>query len=79
MEIKLPKYFVEGVLLAPGQFVDRYGQVVNISPHDNIEVSPPVPINLEHDKSQIVGFVTKVKRINVGCKHTLQSTQPKSL
>jgi len=55
---KLKHYYVTGVLIEPGQYVDRHGHKVVFQPNDEFEVADVVPIYYEHD-GPIVGFATR--------------------
>ena len=52
---KLEHYYVTGVLIEPGRYVDRHGHKVVFRPNDEFEVADVVPIYYEHD-GPIVGF-----------------------
>jgi len=60
---KLKHYYVTGVLIEPGSYVDRHGNRVVFQPTDNFAVSDVVPIYYEHD-GPIVGFATRFYTTN---------------
>ena len=60
---KLKHYYVTGVLIEPGSYVDRHGNRVVFQPTDNFEVTDIVPIFYEHD-GPIVGFATRFYTTN---------------
>jgi len=55
---KLKHYYVTGVLIEPGQFVDRFGRAVEFTSYDQFESDDVVPIYYEHGGA-IVGFATR--------------------
>lgn len=55
---KLKHYYVTGVLIEPGNYIDRFGNRVQFDVNDNFTVSDVVPIFFEHG-GPIVGFATR--------------------
>jgi len=65
IDAKLKHYYVTGVLIEPGKFVDRFGHSVEFSSYDQFVTDDVVPIFYEHG-GPIVGFATRFYTSN--CK-----------
>jgi len=60
---KLKHYYVTGILIEPGCYIDRQGRQVCFSPTEKYEVADVVPIYYEHG-GPIVGFATRFYTTN---------------
>jgi len=63
MNCKLKHYYVKGVFIEPGNYIDRHGHNVEFTPDDKFYINDIVPIYYNHD-GPIVGFVTSIYKAN---------------
>ena len=60
---KLKHYYVTGILIDTGRFVDRFGRPVEFTGNDQFIINDTVPIYFEHG-GPIVGFATRFYTTN---------------
>ena len=60
---KLKHYYVTGILIDTGRFIDRFGRPVEFTSNDQFIINDTVPIYFEHG-GPIVGFATRFYTIN---------------